>query len=212
MISRLIYRWNVFYRKMVILKKFRRELHNKDFTLLCNNCNGGIILNDLGLRFNTPTINMFFYHYDFFTFIENLDYYLGLELKENLTPKYIPEINYPIASLGDLELHFMHYKNFKEAKLAWDRRKKRINKNDIFIMWTFFGETDESLFDRFDKLSYENKIAFVNREVPGYNSIYYIKGFEKENGLGVITLFSGILGRRYIDQFDYIKWFNHNRD
>ena len=97
----------------------------------------GVILNDLGLRFNTPTVNMFFYHYDFFRFVENLDYYLGLELKENLNPKYIPEFYYPVASLGELELHFMHYKSFKEAKLAWDRRKKRINKEDIFIMWTF---------------------------------------------------------------------------
>lgn len=114
-----------------------------------------------------------------------------------------------MASLGDLELHFMHYKNFEEVKTTWDRIKKRINKNDIFIMWTFFGETDEKLFTRFEQLPYKNKIAFVNKEVKGYKSLYYIKGFEEYSGLGVITLFQGIFGKRYIDQFDYIKWFNH---
>lgn len=69
MIEKIKYRWNVFYRNKILLKKVKPRIKNKKFTLLCNNCNGGVILNDLGLKFNTPTINMFFYHYDFF---ENL--------------------------------------------------------------------------------------------------------------------------------------------
>lgn len=39
----------------------RNRLINQDFSLLCNNCNGGVICHDLGLQFRSPTVNLFFY-------------------------------------------------------------------------------------------------------------------------------------------------------
>ena len=40
-------------------------LKNKDFTIISHNCVGGVIYHDLGLKFNTPTINLFFMAKDF---------------------------------------------------------------------------------------------------------------------------------------------------
>jgi hypothetical protein len=34
-----------------------------------------------------------------------------------------------------------------------------------------------------------------------------LRGFE-EQGLGVLTQFDGLRGKRVIDQFDYVNWFN----
>ncbi len=54
----------------------RKRLKNKNFTVLSNNCVGGVILHELGERFNSPTVNLFFKAEDYLKFLENLDYYL----------------------------------------------------------------------------------------------------------------------------------------
>ncbi|PRI53509.1 hypothetical protein BVZ80_01249B, partial [Haemophilus influenzae] len=43
-----------------------------------------------------------------------------------------------------------------------------------------------------------------------FKSAYYIKGFEKQNQVGDIFEFSGWNGKKYYDQFDYVKWFNQS--
>ena len=202
---RFAIRWNQFLR-FFINRKNRKLLKNTTFSLLCNNCNGGIISHDLGLQFRSPTINLFFYGDHFFRFCENLDYYLEQELVPCAEPQHKPEIEYPVCLLGDLELHFLHYSSFTEAKEKWDSRVKRINKDNLFIMWSFYEHTDTELLERFDKLPYENKVAFTERKFPEYSSAFCIPGYE--DGLGVLSLFEDLTGKRKIDRFDYVKWFN----
>ena len=52
-----------------IEKKMRRLLHNKDATIFSCNCTGGVMLHDLGLKFNTPTVNFFFHADDYLKLI-----------------------------------------------------------------------------------------------------------------------------------------------
>ena len=50
------------YRKILrgrIEKKNRRLLKNRDIPIISANCVGGVIYHDLGLAFNSPTINLF---------------------------------------------------------------------------------------------------------------------------------------------------------
>lgn len=212
--NKITRRINDTIRDFLILPIKRKQLTNKDFTLVCNNCNGGVITHDLGLQFKSPTVNLFFPQTGFFDFIENMEYYLEqsiVEVKDD-------NVAYPIGKIyggekhPDIEVHFMHYDNFECAIEKWNARKKRINKENIFIMWTFFGDTWEDLFERFEALPYKNKVAFVNNDYgKKYSSLYYIKGFEKEKGLGVLSLYQNLFGKKYYDQFDYVKWFNTGR-
>jgi uncharacterized protein (DUF1919 family) len=194
----------------IINQRNRKRLKNKDFSLLCNNCNGGTVSHDLGLQFRSPTVNLFFYNDHFFRFCENFDYYIAQPLVLCENPIHQPEIEYPVCNLGDLELHFLHYESFEQAKQKWDARTARINRDNIFVMWTFFDGTDERWLERFDKIPFENKVAFTEREFPQYKSAFCIHGFE-EKDLGVLTLFDGLTGKRVIDQFDYVSWFNNGK-
>lgn len=194
----------------IINQRNRKRLKNKDFSLLCNNCNGGTVSHDLGLQFRSPTVNLFFYNDHFFRFCENFDYYIAQPLVLCENPIHQPEIEYPVCNLGDLELHFLHYESFEQAKQKWDARTARINRDNIFVMWTFFDGTDERWLERFDKIPFENKVAFTEREFPQYKSAFCIHGFE-EKGLGVLTLFDGLTGKRVIDRFDYVSWFNNGK-
>ena len=205
---KLALRWNHFLRHF-INKRNQKLLKNTTFSLLCNNCNGGIISHDLGLQFRSPTINLFFYGDHFFRFCENLDYYLAQELVVCENPQHKPEIEYPVCLLDDLELHFLHYSSFSEAKEKWDSRTRRINKDNLFIMWSFYDFTDIELLQRFDKLPFQNKVAFTEKEFPEYPSAFCVRNYE--DGLGVLTLFDGLNGKRKIDQFNYVKWFNEGK-
>ena len=191
-------------------RSMRKKLLNHDFSLLCNNCTGGIITHDLGLQFRSPTINLFFYNDHFFKFCENFDYYISQPLTLCDEPIHKQKTEYPVCNLGDLELHFLHYKSFEQAKQKWDSRAARINKENIFVMWTFLGGTDEELLARFDAIPFRNKVAFTEKEFPQYKSAFYIRGYE-ENGITILTWFDNLLGRRVVDQFDYVKWFNEGK-
>ena len=206
---RIFRRINEFLRKGVN-KKNRERLKNSDFSLLCNNCNGGIISHDLGLQFRSPTVNLFFYSDHFFRFCEDFEHYIAQPLTLCAHPKHKPDLEYPVCNLGDLELHFLHYHSFEEAKEKWDARAARINRENLFVMWTLFGGTNEAMLERFDSLPIANKVAFTERPFPQYKSAFCIRGFE-EKGLGVLTLYDGVKGKRVIDQFDYVKWFNEGR-
>ena len=205
----LTHRWNQWVRNTFILPKMRRRLENKDVTILCNNCNGGFISHDLGLRFNSPTVNLYFKEGGFFNFCEDLDYYLAAPLVPMPEGKDGDKI-YPVFTLGEgarkIELHFLHYHSYEEAREKWEARKKRINKNNLFVVSAFFDASSRDLVERFERLPQKNKVIFSEKEYPDAPHVFYIHGFPK--GLQVLSLFHGLCGHRKMDQFDFIHWFN----
>ena len=68
---------------------------------------------------------------------------------------------------------------------------------------------DESILERFDKLPFKNKIIFVNKNYTEYKSSIYLPGFEKKSGVGQIWKTKNIVGKRYIDQFDFVEYLNN---
>lgn len=60
----------------------RNSLRNKDFTLISNNCCGGVISHNLGLKFLSPTVNLFIPHDDFIYFLNNLDEALSSDIQQ----------------------------------------------------------------------------------------------------------------------------------
>ena len=142
---------------------------------------------------------------DYIKFLKNIEYYL----KCNLT--FIKEegINYPIGLLEDIKIYFMHYENEDIAREKWKERSKRINLNNLFILFTDRDNCSMEDIKEFDKLPYKNKIIFVNKKYTDIKSAYYIKGFEKEEAVGILSRYiNAYSGKRYLDAFDYVKWFN----
>ena len=128
-------RLNPRLRKWVMAGK-RKTLTNQNFSLLCNNCNGGILSHDLGLQFRSPTVNLFFCSDHFLRFCENFDHYIAQPLVLCREPRRKPDSDYPVCNLGDLEIHFLHYHSFEEAKEKWEARTARLNRENLFVMWT----------------------------------------------------------------------------
>ena len=55
----------------------RTRLKNSCPTIISRNCVGGIIYHDLGLKFNSPTINLSMSNDDYIKFVEHLDSFVG---------------------------------------------------------------------------------------------------------------------------------------
>ncbi len=188
------------------LQRLRKSLHNMTPTILSNNCNGTFMYHDLHLKFNSPTINLFFSIQDFIRFVRNLDYYLGLELRQYVTDEY----TYPVGRLGEITIHFMHYDNFGEAAVKWYERVKRIDKDNLYIVMNEGrGCTYEDLVE-FDALPFSHKVVFTHKEYGEIKSAYYITGFEDKESCDFLFEYRKSSIERYYEQFDYVSFLNQN--
>ena len=190
------------------IKKIRSKNNNYTPSIIASNCNGTFMLHDLGLKFNTPFINLWIKPDDFIKLLKNFDSYINSELTET----FEQNIKYPIGKLNDINIYFQHYDSFEHAKTKWNERKKRINYNNLFVLFTDRdGCTEENLIE-FDKLDYRSKVVFVNKKYQNIKSAYYIKGFENDISVGICSNFMPKKQwKRYYDQFNYVKWLNREK-
>ena len=63
-----------------INKRNRKRLKNHDFSLIASNCNGGFILHDLGMRFNSPFVNLWMKPNEYIKMLTNLKGYMAEDL------------------------------------------------------------------------------------------------------------------------------------
>lgn len=198
--------WNKSHERLCC--KYRACFHNPGVSIISMNCTGGILYHDLGLQFRSPTVNMFMRAVDFTKFCENLEYYLSIDEMKACTDKgVIGERQYPIAYLDDLMLFLVHYKSVTEAQDKWNERKKRINFDNIVIINTDREGMTEELKDRYEALPYK-KVMFVHKPDDEHPSCFYIRGYEQQNSVGIVTEHVGWKGIRPIDQFNWIDFLN----
>lgn len=209
-ISRLF--WSVYgklreWEHMHYKRKKRRRLKNRDFTIIASNCNGTFMYYDMDLPYLSPTINLSIGMGDFVKMVKNLEWYMEQEivLSSGLEA-------YPIGMLDDVRIQFVHYETFEEGVKQWDERKKRINWDNLFIVGTQKDGCTYETLKEFDQLPYKNKVIFTKKEYPEIQSAHYMKGFEEEDELGVLTNYKKQFRmRRYLDDFDYVSFLNQGK-
>jgi uncharacterized protein (DUF1919 family) len=205
-------KWRIIDR---ICARFERsKLKNKDFSIIGNNCLVVGVYHKFGLKFTTPTVGLFFFSEDYIRFLENLEYCLKQSLIFKETSKFaeaneLREIkHYPIGVLpDDIEIHFMHYKSQEEAIEKWNRRVKRINFENLFIIYSDGDRFREELLSRYEMLPYVHKIFFSSKPLGNRNYVVLVRDYENERRIGDSTR-----NRKYEKYFDLIKWLNGDQD
>ena len=173
---------NIKFRKRKECSYRRKQLKFTDFTIISNNCWGGLVYQYFGLQYASPTIGLFMMDDDYIKFLENLDYYLSQTLvfisheeskyKERLQRETTAKDCYPIALLDDVEVHFMHYHSVEEAQKKWEYRKQRINKDRLLVKMSQRSSDDLTILERFEQLPYKNKICFIESVREGKEFIH----------------------------------------
>lgn len=186
----------------------------KTVSILSSNCVGGEVYHDLGLPFNSPTINLWMVQPDFLKFATDLQYYIESKLcfSSELEEKY----HCPVAYLGlddkKITIIFLHYKNRMSAEECWEKRKKRIDFSKICLM---MSDRDGITYDdmiRFGKIDCYRKIMFTYKDYPEFDFTYRLE--KDKDKLCVknyqMKKWNGFW--RWESQFDCAKWMNGDED
>ena len=205
---------NRVYRSNKFNKKLQRAVSIASTpSILSNNCIGGVIYHNLGLKFLSPTINLYMENADFLLFVTHLREFINGEMKEvkGNTGKTFPvgELSCPC---GVITIYFSHYSTFSEAKQKWQERAGRIDwENIVVIMEEGIDATDE-IVEKFQELPYEKKVLICNGN-KGHVEVkqglpFFI--YDKRYYPGKILSFGRfkISKKRYLDEFDYVEFLN----
>ena len=184
--------------------KMRKNLKNKEITFLASNCTAGIIYHRLGMKFLSPTINMFIWQDDFLKFVLDLPHYLDQKLRFIETDE-----GYPVAMLDDIKLYFNHYKTNEEAEEKWEERKKRMNMDNLFIlMCDRDGITDEDML-RLNEVNCRNKVVLTAKEHPAVDFAFQLPEYANEDYVGYYLGKNAITDKTVVEKhFDFVKWLN----
>ena len=156
---------------------FRRiGLENLDFSILANNCWGGIVSRDRHLPYNSPTCGTYFFSKDYLRFLSDVHRYLDTELEELPVreSRYAEELvslhgeNVVLGRMEDVEVVLLHYPTFAEAKEKWDRRKKRIRWDNLLVKYSDQNGFVPEDFETFRALPFANKLFLTTN--PEYRS------------------------------------------
>lgn len=150
-------------RKLILKNKILGEK-----TLITNTCIGGRLYHDYNQKFLSPTIDLYIKPKDFVKFCCNLKEYLNYELVEDKNKKIN---NFVVAKLNDIYIYFSHTNyTFEIAKQNWERRKKRINYEDIIVIATDRCTIDEPIkrcdditIQEFGKIPYKKSYIYNQR-------------------------------------------------
>lgn len=205
-LSKFLYRKTFFkiyrYIKNKVLSK---KLQNDTFSIISSNCIGGLISSDLGISYKSPTVGLFFNAPCFIKFCENIEYYLKLDLEFISHSKYkeYQNVNYPIGLLDDVEIHFLHYSTDVEAQKKWEKRKKRVNFNNIYFIMTDRDSFSDELAHRFNSIPYKNKILFSSSEREIESNIFCSEFFSLSCVPSDFPTY-----RSYEKYFNVVSWLN----
>lgn len=153
-------------------KKRAAKLRTHDFSIISNNCWGGFVYQHYDLPYLSPTAGIYFFAEDYIRFLKNLRYYLEHDVMSisAAQSKYkdiligMHQENVPIGLIDDVEIVFLHYKTFEEAVEKWNRRKARVNWDNLYIKMSYMNCCNDDLVYEFDKLPYKNKFIFVTKD------------------------------------------------
>lgn len=217
------------------LEKYRR-LQRSQLSIFSSHCFGGLISNMLGLPFRSPLGTNGVEPYGFIRFLREPHRYLEekfalskfelvtkvdnerqkVKLAENdeqlgrlilnFEEDPFKTWNNSIVKLGDISMSIVHYRTFEGFVEMWERRKKRINWDNVFVeMYT----ADPKILEMFDVLPYDKKVCFVpfksdldsawyiNPEIDKHEQITNFHGTVIRFGRGVFF---------YYDLFDMLLY------
>lgn len=150
---------------------------------------------------------MFFIAEEYIKFIYNLKYYIEsdiefIEIEDSKYSDYLKKIQYPglIAKIKDIEICFLHYSSKEEAIKKWNRRKARINWDNIVYKFNDQNLCSYSHLKKFMEFKANKKICFTSKKYAELDTVQ-IKKYERyEYVLDDIKSY-----KKYIDIYRFLN-------
>lgn len=139
------------------------DVIQKPVTIISNNCWGGLVYNALHLECISPFKNLFLEDDDYIRLLERFDYYMECNPRfECYKNDLHSNKRYPVLMLDDIRIHCNHDTNPETAIYNWNRRLKKINRNNLLVeMYTEDENAAKTFFS-----------------IEGYDKMYCLSPFE----------------------------------
>lgn len=169
---------------MVSFPKHTKQRHHDNQQQLLG---GGFMYKSCGLPYNTPLVGLYFYAPEYIKFLKNLKYNIEQPIRfiprsESQYAQYISK-DYIIGVLGNtgIEIVFMHYRSEQEVLEKWERRKSRINYDNMIVKFSDSDPArDDKYIEEFDELPFEHKVCFTGKSYPQCKDVIYMKEFKQQ--------------------------------
>lgn len=181
-------------------------LRENPVSIMTFSCMGGFLYHYLDLAFSSPFINTLMDFNDFVRMSNNFRYYLNCPLIKEQEGSVL---ECPVGTLGEgkdkICIQFVHGYNFDESKREFDKRRRRINWENLFFV-AFSNDKEE--LERFENIPHQKKICISElTELEGlYRSTHVFTGCEtgfQRKSMG----FSVNLLRNFVDYYNNIDNF-----
>lgn len=176
-------KYRVIFKKSIV-KKENELLKNTDFVIVADNCWGAAVYQWYERPYNSPFAGIGIYGDCYLKLLLNFDYYMSMSLNFVTDSKYPQrKITYPLALLGDIEIHFTHYKTEEDAGFKWEKRKERMlkvtDKDKYFFKICDAWGANESIFKKFHELPFKNKVSYTLKSNKTFDADAHIGIKEK---------------------------------
>lgn len=147
-------------------------------SIISNTCWGGMMTHFYGSEYVSPFTGSFVIGHQYLELVKRfIDGTLEFENAEIFSNQYsrfheLPianqELEYPVIKLmGELEVHFPHYKLSQETVDKWNRRLYRFNPTNVIIKCSLSRLMTKDLMKEFCKLNTDiRRIAIVDDVMP----------------------------------------------
>lgn len=213
-----VWHWLDTKTESLFAKQNQRKLNNTDFSIISNNCWGGVVYEHFGLIKQSPTIGGYFFADDYLLFIANLKEYMSRDIKiisleeskyknkiiENGTPNAIVGILEGNSKLPPVEIIFLHYNDKNTIINKWNRRRERINYNNLIFKFSLQNGCTKKQLEIFDNMVLPGKkFMFTNRkeDIEKYSCAVYYPGFERAAQIENDTFY----WNKYFDVIQFIN-------
>lgn len=216
-------------RRLKILVGFYKRigLKNRCFSILSNNCWGGAVYDRYHLPYQSPTIGLWLTAEDYLRFLGNLSFYLSQDMQQiNWRESHCKELvqerkqrgkysfdldELIIGRLCDVDIVFLHYHSFDDAKRKWNYRKERINYDNLLVKFNDQNGFHKRLYDEFEKLPFKNKLFITaHKELCGKPDVVFLDEPEWDGSIKDDTILSkmpfdlkNILNRVCEDSYEF---------
>lgn len=159
----------------------KKKITKFNFTIISNNCWGGLVYESYQLPKQTPTAGMFFMAEEYIKFVCNLEHYVKECTLDFIDPESARHKefykqdkrfgNFPIGLLDDVEIALLHFHSKEEAKEKWERRCDRIHWDSLLVKMNDQNNCTYEQAECFMNLPYKNKLFFTVKmdwdSIPG---------------------------------------------
>lgn len=149
------------------------KIKKSNISIISDYCFAGHLYHKFGMKFTSPTINMYADNDNYFRFISNLEKYLNepmVEVPNVIDDRYKDIYTYPRGRVGDVEFEFNHDIEFGTAATRWRKGVERFNRDNYIVIMTI--RSDEMAY-KFNSLPLKYKIGFYWKNL-GLESVIYI--------------------------------------